>query len=243
MNRLAIAAAPLLALAVQADTGPSITPFSTLAPAQPVPAAWREVRLPRPKPPEYALVSDEGVTVLRVRSQSAAGSLAHAVDAALQSRPRLAWRWKIDRVVEAGDLERKDGDDYAARVYVLFDVPVADLPLATRVKIRLARLFHGGDVPTAAICYVWDNRHAAGTIRQNAYVESVRMVVLESGAARAGTWVAEARDLEADFRAAFPDLHPAALPHVVGIAVGNDTDQTHETVTAWFGDVRLAAAR
>jgi hypothetical protein len=234
---------PLLALAVHADTGPSIAAFSTLEPAQALPAAWREVRLPRLRPPEYALVRDGAGTVLRVRSQSAAGSLAHAVDADLQSNPRLAWRWKIDRVVEAADLERKAGDDYAARVYVMFDVPLDELTFSARVKIRLARFLHGGDVPSAAICYVWDNRHAPGTMRASAYVESVRMVVVESGTARAGTWVAESRDLGADFRAAFPDLHRAAPPRVIGVAVGNDTDQTGESVTAWFGDVKLEAAR
>jgi hypothetical protein len=33
------------------------------------------------------------------------------------------------------------------------------------------------------------------------------------------------------------------VPRVTGIAVGNDTDQTGETVTAWFGDFRLEARR
>jgi Protein of unknown function (DUF3047) len=236
-------AAPLVAFAAYADTGSSIAAFSPLAPSLALPAGWREVRLPRPRPPEYSLVREDSATVLRVRSDSAAGSLAHAVDVDLASRPRLAWRWKIDRVVEAADLERKEGDDYAARVYVMFDVPLDELALATRVKIRLARFLHGGDVPAAAICYVWDNRHAPGTIRANAHVESVRMVVVESGAARAGTWVYESRDLAADFRAAFPDLRRSAPRRAIGVAVGNDTDQTGESVTAWFGDVKLEPAR
>jgi hypothetical protein len=30
---------------------------------------------------------------------------------------------------------------------------------------------------------------------------------------------------------------------VTGIAAGNDTDQTAETVTAWFGDFRLEERR
>jgi hypothetical protein len=236
-------AAPLLAFVAHADTGPRIAPFSALEPSQALPPAWREVRLPRAKPPEYTLVRDEDVTVLRMRSQSAAGSLTHRVDADLKGRPQLAWRWKVDRVVEAADLESKGGDDYAARVYVMFDLPLSELRFSTRVQIRLARLFHGAEVPSAALCYVWDNRHAVGTMRTSAYVDSVRMVVLESGTARAGAWVGESRDLDADFRAAFADLGLRSVPRIVGVAVGNDTDQTGEAVTAWFGDVRLEAAR
>ena len=243
MRRVAHLAAPLLAFVAHADGGPRIAPFSALEPSQALPTAWREVRLPGPKPPEYALVRDEGVTVLRVRSQSAAGSLAHRVDSDLKERPRLAWRWKVDRVVEAADLESKAGDDYAARVYVMFDLPLSELRFSTRVQIRLARLLHGAEVPSAALCYVWDNRHPVGTMRASAYVDSVRMVVLESGTARAGAWVGESRDLDADFRAAFADLGLKSAPRVIGVAVGNDTDQTGETATAWFGDIRLEAAR
>jgi hypothetical protein len=155
----------------------------------------------------------------------------------------LAWRWKVDRVVEAADLERRAGDDFAARVYVFFDVPERSLGLGARIKLRIARLFHGADLPTAGICYVWDNRHAAGSAAWSAYTDRVRVVVAESGAARAGQWVEERRDLEADFRAAFGAQWNGAVPPITGVALGNDTDQTGEAATARFGDVRLEARR
>jgi hypothetical protein len=86
---------------------------------------------------------------------------------------------------------------------------------------------------------VWDNRHPVGTSAWSPYTDRVRTVVLESGASRAGRWVDEKRDLEADFHAAFGAGLP--MPPVMGIAAGNDTDQTGETVTAWFGDFHLGA--
>jgi len=152
----------------------------------------------------------------------------------------LAWRWKVDRVVEKADLEEKGGDDFAARVYVFFDLPEEDLPWSARVALRLARLVHGSDLPSAGICYVWDNRHAIGTSAWNPYWFRIRTVVLESGNARAGQWVEERRDLEADFLAAF-GADRQRLPAVTGVAAGNDSDQTGESVTAWFGDFRLEA--
>jgi hypothetical protein len=195
--------------------------------------------VPHIRAPEVALVEDAGTTVLRIHSADAAGSVAHRLRADARSTPVLAWRWKVDRVIEGADLKRKEGDDYAARVYVSFDVPESSLSLGDVVRIRLAKLIYGADLPTAALCYVWDNRHPAGTSVWNAYSSRVRMVVVRSGAADAGRWFAETRDVAADFRAAFGE----AAPDITGVAVSADTDQTHERATAWFGDLRLEATR
>lgn len=51
-----------------------------------------------------------------------------------------------------------------------------------------------------------------------------------------GDWADERRNLAVDFRNAFGDV----APFVTGIAVAADTDQTGESVTAWFGDIRYA---
>jgi Protein of unknown function (DUF3047) len=58
-----------------------------------------------------------------------------------------------------------------------------------------------------------------------------------------GRWASESRDLDADFRAAFGAQWRKPTPRVTGIAIGNDTDQTGETVTAWFGDFTLGRGR
>jgi hypothetical protein len=234
-------AAGTAAIALVAGPANPIAPFSSLPPGGAFPATWKPLGLPQWKSPEFALVADQGVTVLRARADAAAGSLVHALDADATERPILAWRWKVDRVVEKGDIERKAGDDFAARVYVYFDVPAESLPFTARAKLRLARLYYGMELPAATICYVWDNRKPVGTSVWNAFTDRVRMVVLESGNANAGHWVEEQRDLDADFRAAFGVSWPRPTPHIKGIALGNDTDQTKETVTAWFGDVHLEA--
>ncbi|HET9653071.1 MAG TPA: DUF3047 domain-containing protein [Usitatibacter sp.] len=237
-----MAPAALLLAASLAFADTALTPFSASTPGAPLPAPWREQHVARASPNELALVGDGGVTVLEARAKAAAGAAIHAVSAATEGAA-LAWRWKIDHVVASADMERRAGDDFAARVYVFFDVPVDTLPFGERVKIRLARLIYGDALPTAALCYVWDNRHAPGTSRWSAYTDRVRMVVLESGNERAGAWVGERRDLAADFRAAFGAQWRGPAPAITGVALGNDTDQTGETVTARFGDVRLERAR
>ena len=232
-----MAVASVAAYAVAASG--AIAPFSGASPGGALPPGWEPLGLPNIRGPEVALVEDGGATVLRLVSADTAGSVAHRLAAGVERTPVLGWRWKVDRVLEKADMGRKDGDDYAARVYVTFDVPEATLPFADRARIRIAKVIYGADLPTAALCYVWDNRHPVGTTAWNAYSSRVRMVVLRSGSAGVGTWAAESRDLAEDFRAAFGETPPA----ITGIAVSADTDQTHEKVTAWFGDLRLEPRR
>ena len=241
MKRLA-ACFVLLGLAGAAGAGIAVAPFSSMPAGAALPAAWRIVAVPKASPAEVALVRDGDTTVLRIAARSAASSVATRLHAPAEGM-RIAWRWKVDRVVDAGQLESRTGDDYAARVYVSFDVPLERLAFAARTRIRLARIFFGSELPVAALCYVWDNRHAPGTQAWNAYSDHVSMVVLESGVARAGTWRDEVRDVAADWQAAFGKRWPGPVPAIDGLAVSSDTDQTGETVTAWFGDLRLEAAR
>lgn len=232
---------PLLLLAcvaagAQGDV--AIASFSAAEPGETLPPGWRKITLPYGRQAEFKLVRDADHTVLQVHSDNAFGTVAHALSAEPAATPILAWRWKVDRALDNANLETKEGEDFAARVYVSFDYPVNDLPLLTRAKLRIARALYG-DVPAAAICYVWDGRHAPGTSAWSPHFDHVRIVVIESGSARAGQWVEERRDVDADFRAAFGERWKGPTPKILAVVAGNDSDQVHEAVTAWFGDFKL----
>ena len=208
--------------------------FSKLSPGQAMPKDFRLVAYPNVKPNQFALVVDEGKTVLKVDSSNSAGSM--AVPVALlgaQTSTTLQWRWKVDRMLEKADMDEKLADDHSARLYVFFDVPLESLGLADRTKIKLARSIAGVDVPTAALCYVWDNKHRVGYTAWSPFTKLLRKVVLQSGPGAIGQWRLESRDVAADFKEAFGFDAPA----ITGISVGNDTDNTEDRVTTWFGDV------
>ena len=227
----AITTALLLALA-QPTLAQNI--FSKLSPGQAMPKDFRMVAYPNVKPNQFAWVADEGRTVLKVDSSNSAGSM--AVPIALlgaQTSSTLQWRWKVDRYLEKADMDEKLLDDHSARLYVFFDVPIESLSLADRTKIKLARSIAGVEVPTAALCYVWDNKHRVGYTAWSPFTKLLRKVVLQSGPGAIGQWRAEARDVAADFKEAFGFDAPA----ITGISVGNDTDNTDDRVTSWFGDV------
>ncbi len=71
--------------------------------------------------------------------------------------------------LQSADMTQKSGDDYAARVYLSFEVAPERLGLGTRMDLGLARSLLGEKVPDAAVNYIWDNRHAVGTDFQAAF--------------------------------------------------------------------------
>ncbi|HUL95645.1 MAG TPA: DUF3047 domain-containing protein [Usitatibacter sp.] len=218
----------------------AIPPFSTATPGERMPAGWSTITLPYGPKPQFRAVREGDATVVRVATTDSFGMVSHVMSADPKRTPLLAWRWKIDRVVDKARLEAKDREDFAARVYVAFDYPESQLPLSERTKLAAARAFYPF-VPAAAICYVWDNTHSPGTAAWSPHMGHVRVVVVESGAARAGQWIEEQRDVEADFVAAFGRQWTGRVPRVVAVVAGNDTDQTEESATVWFGDFRLGA--
>lgn len=212
--------------------------FSALAPGGALPADYRAYAFDnQPRRTEYALVDEGGRTVLRARAQASTSGITRALRVDPATHPIVAWRWKVSALVQKGDLATKEGDDFAARFYVTFDLDPERLPVGERMKIGLARMLYGPDVPVAVLCYVWDRRAPVGTFAPNAYTDRVRMIVVDSGSANVGRWVAHERDVAADFQRAFGQPAPA----VNGVIVSTDTDNTGETVEAFYGDASFRA--
>ncbi len=208
--------------------------FSTARPGDAPPAGWKPLvasdNTPRTR---YTLVDDGGITVVRAESKAAASGLSKSLRVNPAEFPWLRWRWKIDNLIASADLRTKEGDDFPARLYVMFDYPLEKLSFIERNKLRLARTLFDPDLPAATLCYVWDNKTPPETIVPSAYSDRVRLIVVASGGARVGHWVDFERNVAADFRAAFGE----DAPPVQAIAIATDTDNTGSFATARFGDI------
>ena len=138
---------------------------------------------------------------------------------------------------EGTDLRRRDGDDAALKVCVLWDLPLERVPFVERQLLRLARSKTGEALPAATVCYVWDRQIAVGSTVPNPYSRRMRYLVLRSG--DAGRWQEERRDVAADFLTLFGDESGSAPP-VIGVAVGADADNTQGRSLAFVADPVLS---
>ena len=128
-------------------------------------------------------------------------------------------------MVQSANLRTKNGDDTTLKVCVSFDLPIEKMPFVDRQLLRLVRSRGADPVPGATVCYVWDERLAAGTALDNAFTRRLRYIVVRSGSERLNQWVAERRDVVADFLKLFGD-ETDQLPPIIGVAVGADADNT-----------------
>jgi len=201
-----------------------------------LPPGWEPLEFPRiPRHTVYRVVDDGGTPVLLAESEASASGLVRRVQIDTASFPLLRWRWRVERVVPGGDVRRKEGDDYAARVYLIFDKPPSSLPWRQRLLYRMATTFYG-PLPTRALSYVWATREKVGTLHPSPYTDFAYLVIAESGDARAGAWVDEEHDVRADYARAFGEEPPP----LVGVAVMTDSDDTGTRARAWYGDVWLS---
>lgn len=166
----------------------------------------------------YTLVQEDGRTVLKGHAKGAASGLIKKLTFNPKNHRYLKWSWKVSNTVPGGNEKTKQGDDYAARVYVVF-------PGHFFWRMR-------------ALNYIWANKLPRGAFVPNAFTSNAMLLAVESGPAKAGQWVSEERDILSDFRRLFGEDPPEAG----GIAIMTDTDNTGAEATAWYGDITLSTA-
>jgi hypothetical protein len=166
----------------------------------------------------YRLIEEEGRTALRATSNGTASGRYKPVRIDLRQTPLLHWQWRVDNLLEGVAEQSKPGDDYPARVYVVFS---------------------GGLLfwRTRAINYVWSSNQPVGTTWPNAFTGNAKMVAVESGAERLGQWVTEQRNVAEDYRRLFGG-EPGTVD---AVAIMTDTDNSGQRATAWYGDIWFSA--
>jgi len=186
---------------------------------------------------EYSLFKDNDVFVVRAISDNAASALFYPLKIDLEKTPVVQWRWKIDNLIKKGDARHKEGDDYPARLYIIFDYDASRLSWFEKLEYEAYYLVTGRYPPLAALNYLWANKLPVGTLIPNIYSDRVQMYAVNSGPEQVGEWVTQQRNIYQDYKHAFGEEPPP----IAGIAIMTDTDNTGEKVIAYYGDIRLLA--
>jgi hypothetical protein len=235
---LAAALAAFVTLPATAGDDAAIAAFST-APVGEPPGAWKFATLPNKVPTKYSIVELGGARVLKVEADESYGNLVHGLHVNVGERSSLAWRWRVDKLIDDADIKTRAGDDSAAKLCVFFAFDAAKLSFGERAKLAIAHSTTGQDVPTETLCYVWDNKLPVDTGLANAFTRRIRFIVLQSGTSKLAQWQSQRRNVVADYQRMFADESEGKVPEVVGVAVSADADNTHGHGLAYFGDITL----
>jgi hypothetical protein len=165
-------------------------------------------------------------------SDASASGLTKEVRIDPKDYPIIRWRWRVENLLKHSDVNRKDGDDYPARLYVTFEYDPEKTSFSKKLKYKAGRTIFG-DIPIGALNYIWETKTPIGTIVENAYTNFAQMIVVESGPQKVGTWVDEERNIYEDYKRAFGEEPPM----INGVAIMSDTDNTKEQATAYYGDI------
>jgi len=163
---------------------------------------------------EYAVVDKGTGLVVRAVSNSSASGLFRKITVDLQRTPLLHWSWRIENILDNDQERTKAGDDYVARIYVVFS---------------------GGAFfwRTRALNYVWSSHQEVGSVWPNAYTGNAVMVAQQSGEALVDRWVMESRNVLADAQR----LLGPRYTQIDAIAIMTDTDDTGHKAVAYYGDI------
>jgi hypothetical protein len=125
----------------------------------------------------------------------------------------------VGRILDGLDETSKYGDDYPARVYVVFS---------------------GGLLfwKTRALNYVWSNGRPIGSAWPNAYTNRFINIAVQSGPERVGQWVSQSRNIRDDYQ----HLVGGDIKQVDAVAIMTDTDDSGMAATAFYGEVRFSSS-
>ena len=210
-----------------------------------IPDGWEHLTYLRTAENTMSLVREGRTIVLHVTSLNSASALLKRINVGddrrirLENHPILVWRWKINRTVGMAVESRKDRNDSAARVRIIF-AERGIQPLKKNPGFEKIIKYLGVDMPNIEpsgfkIDYIWGTRAPQGAIIDYPGSKNHKMIVVESGNSRANQWVWEKRDLVKDFHTMFRGDPPG----LAGIVVLSDTDHTNEGVEAFYSNIVL----
>lgn len=181
-------------------------------PSQGPPDGWK-VKEWKGKAAFSVVEADFGSAIL-LKSSSTSSALYREMKFNIKDYPYLSWQWKAMTLPKGGDVRRKDRDDQAAQVYVVFPRWPAS------VNSRL-------------VGYIWDSTAPAGSRLQSTKSGNTRYIVLRSGPGELGKWLKEERNVYEDYKTLFKEEPPKAG----SVSVMIDSDDTKSAAESFIGDI------
>ncbi|MEY2801642.1 MAG: hypothetical protein RL513_1227 [Pseudomonadota bacterium] len=200
--------------------------------------AWEHMTFPGKAPTQFSYVRKDGREAVAAVAKSSASMKRLRLDVPPEALGALRFSWKVPALIQQADMGRRDREDSAVRIVLVFDGDRSRLSPGDNLLSEVARTLTGEEMPYATLMYVWCNRRAPGEVIVNPRTSRIRKLVVESGSTNLGRWMDYERDIRADYIRAFGEP-PGPLR---GVALMTDSDNTRSLARAWYGPVRLSSS-
>ncbi len=109
--------------------------FSAEAMENTLPTGWKPLTFKKiDRHTVYTLVKDDTAVVVKAVADSSASGLVREIKIDPREYPVVQWRWKVTHILKKGDVRRKEGDDYPARLYITFEYDPSKLGFFEKAK-------------------------------------------------------------------------------------------------------------
>lgn len=167
---------------------------------------------------EYTIKSDGQQSFLHAESMKSASALYKKVKVNIHETPYLNWTWRVNQMLPKQNEQTKTGDDYAARIYVVFKTGIT--PLSAK-----------------ALNYIWSSNDSILPPWPNSYTDKAVMIPLRCSQDKGGSWHKEKVNIKEDLLKHFDKLPK----HIDGVAIMTDTDNSGSTASASYGDIYFSS--
>jgi hypothetical protein len=136
----------------------------------------------------------------------------------LRIYPYLSWRWRATKLPKGGDIRKRETDDQAGQIYVVFP------KFPTMINSR-------------SMGYIWDTQAPVGLFGTSTAYSKMKYVVLQSGPAKLDQWICETRNVYEDYKKLFEEEPPLVGTVLVYI----NSQHTKSSAACDYADIFFSA--
>jgi hypothetical protein len=136
-----------------------------------------------------AVEKENGKAFVLLRSVGDAFGIKKEISFDIRKYPYLCWEWRAVRLPPKGDVRKRETDDQAGQIYVVFP------KFPSMINSR-------------SMGYLWDTLTPVGQMGTSTAYSKMKYVVLESGKEKLGKWICETRNVYEDYKKLFQEEPP-----------------------------------
>lgn len=184
-----------------------------------LPQGWSLEKEPGPKS-KILIKKEKGVNFLHLFSVNDTFGLKKEISFDIRRYPYLSWRWRVTLLPKGGDIRKRETDDQAGQIYVIF--PKFPAMINSR-----------------SVGYIWDTRAPAGFSGISTAYSKMRYIILQSGNSKLNQWLLETRNVYEDYKSLFQEEPPL----VGAVLIYINSQHTESSAACDYSDIYFSTSR